>query len=74
MIRSYGKLVHVDAYRFDSLGEAETAGLRDVLADKKHIILVEWADKIRRLLPPTTILVEMKHRGENGREIIVARR
>jgi len=71
MVRPYDHVIHVDAYRLNSLREAETTGLSDVLTDHHHIILVEWADKIRSLLPKDTIWVTMAHRGEDTREIVV---
>lgn len=60
-------LHHFDMYRI-SAGEAESTGLLDVLGE--GIVVIEWAEKIKKYLPEGTIWVEIKYKGENSREFI----
>lgn len=47
----YKRLIHVDAYRLASGEELLALGFRDVLRDRKNLILVEWADRVSDALP-----------------------
>lgn len=60
-------LHHFDMYRI-SADEAESTGLLDILGE--GIVVIEWAEKIKKYLPQDTIWVEIKYKGENSREFI----
>ena len=44
-------LVHVDAYRIDDPGELLDIGLAEFIDDPGAIVVIEWADKIKKILP-----------------------
>lgn len=52
-------LVHVDAYRLDDLEEWRLLGLEDLLAEPV-VAAVEWAERIRPLLPGDALWVELE--------------
>ena len=54
-------LIHIDAYRIEKLREIEHLGLRELLNDKDAVILIEWADRIKKVLPKDTMWVEFEH-------------
>jgi len=41
-------IYHVDLYRLESQVEIETLDLRDYFADKKAVVLLEWADRLKQ--------------------------
>lgn len=43
-------LYHLDAYRLDAEGDAESVGLLDIF-DANGAVLIEWPEKIRSWLP-----------------------
>ena len=53
--------VHIDAYRIETLHEIERLGIRGFFADKDAIVLIEWADRIKKILPNNTIWVSFEH-------------
>ena len=61
---------HVDAYRTGSLTELMDLGLLE-LFDGDGVTLVEWADKLRPLLPARTIEVNVSGVGDEPREITI---
>jgi tRNA threonylcarbamoyladenosine biosynthesis protein TsaE len=63
---------HVDAYRTESLTELMDLGLLE-LFDGDGVTLVEWADKLRALLPDRTIDVRVSGVGDEPREITLCR-
>ena len=64
-----GRLFHYDCYRIESVEQAESLGLADYF-DMGGICLVEWAQNIAPLLPPTVKRIRIEKRGENERAII----
>lgn len=60
-------LHHFDLYRIGA-GEVESIGLLDTLGE--GIVVIEWAEKLKKYLPQDTIWVEIKYKGENSREFI----
>jgi tRNA threonylcarbamoyladenosine biosynthesis protein TsaE len=64
-------LFHVDAYRTQSLTELLDLGLDDYLGSD-GITVIEWADKLRPLLPAHTIWVHLDGLGDEPRTISIA--
>jgi len=48
------QLVHIDAYRLESPAELERLNFSQLLADRQNLICIEWAKRVRSLLPPIT--------------------
>ncbi|AEE90688.1 conserved protein of unknown function [Tepidanaerobacter acetatoxydans Re1] len=60
-------LAHMDAYRLKTLEELENIGFDDYLED--FIIVMEWADKVKEMLPDDVLWIDFKVVGENRRQI-----
>lgn len=60
-------LVHIDCYRFDSPEDLVHLGFRQMMRDKDAIILIEWADRIRDILPSDAVWLAFEH-GEKPEE------
>ncbi|HVO28378.1 MAG TPA: tRNA (adenosine(37)-N6)-threonylcarbamoyltransferase complex ATPase subunit type 1 TsaE [Candidatus Paceibacterota bacterium] len=68
----FGNLYHLDAYRIKKPDALEVLGLREIMADPENIVLVEWPENIKKLLPPGTVWVRFRHgRKENERGVII---
>ena len=50
-------LYHLDIYRSKNFKEIAHLGLDDFLGKKNTITLIEWADKIKKHLPKSTIYI-----------------
>lgn len=62
--------VHIDACRIKNSNELIELGFKQIIADARNIILVEWADKLKNILPKEMIRLEFEHgRNENHRVI-----
>ena len=64
-------LVHVDAYRVENIDDIKSVGIEDYLGRNDVIMVIEWAEKIKKILPKNTIYINFKHIDENKREIIL---
>lgn len=61
---------HVDAYRIRKPRELLLLGLKDILADRRNVVLIEWADNIKKILPKSARWVKFSHGNkENKRKI-----
>lgn len=67
--RPYHSLIHVDAYRLTSARDAARLGLGAILRDRTSIIVIEWADRIRKLIPKSAVWVIFRHAGKEQRFI-----
>ncbi|MDH3238623.1 MAG: tRNA (adenosine(37)-N6)-threonylcarbamoyltransferase complex ATPase subunit type 1 TsaE [Deltaproteobacteria bacterium] len=64
-------LCHVDVYRLSSEDEARDVGLDEILSGDR-VCVVEWAEKIRFLLPNECIRVTFFISGETSRRLSVS--
>jgi tRNA threonylcarbamoyladenosine biosynthesis protein TsaE len=64
--------IHVDVYRLDTLREAVEIGLEETLAGGAGVCMVEWAEKVRELLPTDCIRVTFTIAGADRRVITVS--
>ncbi|MEO0231256.1 MAG: tRNA (adenosine(37)-N6)-threonylcarbamoyltransferase complex ATPase subunit type 1 TsaE [candidate division WOR-3 bacterium] len=65
---------HIDLYRIDKDVEWDLLGFDEYLNDKKGIVFIEWADRIKKILPEKRIDVIFEIIDENTRKIIVKER
>jgi len=68
------EFVHVDAYRIENIDDIKSVGIEDFLNRRDVIIIVEWAEKIKKILPKKTIYINFKHKSEKEREISIKTR
>ncbi|MDP2696239.1 MAG: tRNA (adenosine(37)-N6)-threonylcarbamoyltransferase complex ATPase subunit type 1 TsaE [bacterium] len=66
-LSKYTNLYHIDTYRLHSSKDLLALGIKDVLKDSSNIVLIEWADKIKKILPKDTLWLVFKH-GRNEKE------
>ena len=53
-------LYHIDCYRIQKPKEILGLGFKEIIADPKNIIAIEWADKIKEILPKETIWIKFE--------------
>lgn len=64
------QLVHIDCYRLSTPEELIAIGFGELVEDKNNIIAVEWADKIKKIMPVGTIWIKFRRgKKENERRI-----
>lgn len=64
-----GRFFHIDLYRLDKINQIKQLGLSEIFANPKNITLIEWAEKLGKLLPKETVLIKFTQLSENKREI-----
>ena len=61
-------LIHIDCYREEELVRWIKLGMNDYM-NEENIVIIEWADKMKSLLPSNTIYVQFSHKNIESREI-----
>ncbi len=65
----FATLVHIDAYRIESLAELAPLRFSEVLGQSRTLVCIEWADRIKDVLPPHTRYFELTLRPDGTRTI-----
>lgn len=71
VMRRSGNFYHIDCYRLKSSKDLAALGIEEVFSDPKNIVAIEWAEKVKRILPRDAITVEFDFIDENTRRITV---
>ena len=53
-------LVHIDAYRIESVKDIIAIGANEYFNKKNTVTVIEWADKIKKILPQNTSYITLK--------------
>ena len=61
-------IIHIDCYRESNLERWIELGMNDYM-NEQNIVIVEWSDKLKSILPINTIEIEFCHKSINKREI-----
>jgi len=62
---------HIDCYRLEKPEELLELGFKNIISDPKNIVVVEWADKIKKVLPREIVLIKFELLKPNQRKILV---
>lgn len=65
-------LYHLDCYRIEKAGDLAGLGLEEVLQDKKNLVVIEWAERVKDILPPDTVWIRFEHSGGDKRRIEIS--
>lgn len=58
-------LIHIDAYRLKTAGDLLAIGAEEYLERPDTITIIEWADRIKDILPKKTKLIKITTQGKN---------
>ncbi|MFH1990377.1 MAG: tRNA (adenosine(37)-N6)-threonylcarbamoyltransferase complex ATPase subunit type 1 TsaE, partial [Patescibacteria group bacterium] len=71
-LKNYKNFYHIDAYRLKNPEELLELGFGDLIKNPENIVVIEWADKVRDILPKNVILIRFGSLGENKRKILIS--
>lgn len=67
--KKFKNFYHFDCYRIKNKKELSDIGLKDILSSSENIVAIEWADKIRSLLPKDKIIIRFYFLNDKKRKI-----
>lgn len=63
-------LYHLDCYRLSDEGDSVSIGIDDLL-DGQGVVILEWAERIKGILPADRLWVELRVREETRRNLMM---
>lgn len=67
--KSNNVFFHVDLYRLENEKNLKLLGIENLWVDTNNIVMIEWAEKAKHLLPKETTWVDFEQINENKRKI-----
>ena len=64
-------LYHIDCYRLKDQKEAILLGIKDIFKEPDCFVLIEWPERIKKILPEKLILVHIDHIAPRKRKITI---
>jgi tRNA threonylcarbamoyladenosine biosynthesis protein TsaE len=61
-------IYHFDAYRVEAKDILDL-GWEEILSDKKNIIIIEWSQRVKKILPKNSLQINFEWLDENKRKI-----
>jgi len=68
-LSAHKNLYHIDCYRIKNSKDILDLDFKEIISNPQNIIMIEWAEKIKRILPKGTIWIKFKILSEKKREI-----
>lgn len=65
----FTKLIHIDAYRLHSASEMRALDWEAILADERNLILLEWPEQVKEVLPEDIIMLSFEYIDEGVRRV-----
>lgn len=69
--QKFENLYHFDCYRLKGSEEILGLGFEGIIKDPKNIVVIEWADRIKTILPPDTTHIHFETKTPTDRKIIL---
>lgn len=61
------QLCHVDVYRLNSAKELTALGVQEYFERSDTVTVIEWADKVKKILPKDAMVINIKMKKGNER-------
>lgn len=61
---------HIDCYRIKKTKELIDLGLKEIFNNPQNIVLIEWPERIRKILPKNTIWINFEHSKKINERVI----
>jgi len=70
-IQKFQTFYHFDCYRIENHKEILDLGFKEILSDPQNIVAIEWADKIKKIIPKETIWLKFEFISAKTRKIML---
>lgn len=60
---------HVDCYRLSKVKDLKDLGLEEIMKNPENIVLIEWGERVKKLLPSKTLWIKFIYQKKNQRKL-----
>jgi len=61
---------HIDCYRIKEPKEILNLGFKEIISNPENIVVIEWVEHIKKIMPKDMFLIKFKFLDKNTRKII----
>jgi len=72
LMKKYRNLYHIDCYRISSYKDILDLDFKEIISNPKNIVVIEWAEKVRKILPRNILWIHFKIVSEKERRVIIS--
>lgn len=69
--QKFENFYHLDCYRIENEEEILDIGFKDIIDNPKNIIVIEWAERIKKILPINTLWIRFEFIDRKRRKIVI---
>jgi len=67
----FKNLIHIDTYRLDKNEDMINLGWEEIVSNNENIIIVEWPERIEKLIPKDCVVIRLTHIDDENRGIVI---
>jgi len=67
----FQKFYHIDCYRVEKPKELLDLGFKEIISNPQNIVAIEWADRLREILPENTLILKFEFINKSVRKIML---
>lgn len=68
----HSRLYHIDAYRLNNGRDLVKLGIQEILTNPANLVLIEWAERVKDILPREHTTIRFEHVSEKERKLVVS--
>ena len=72
IMRKYGHVYHLDCYRLKDENDLKTLGIDEILKNPDNLVLIEWSDRVKKILPGKHVKIHIDHISDTERKITIS--
>ncbi len=66
---AFKSFYHIDCYRIEKIKEVLDLDFKEIISNPQNIVAIEWADRIWKILPKNTLILEFEFKNRNKRKV-----
>jgi len=70
IMKKYNFLYHIDCYRIKDKDLLEL-DFKEIINNNKNIVVIEWAERVKKILPQNALWLKFEYLDKNKRKIII---
>lgn len=70
--KNFSNFYHIDCYRIKNSREILDLNFEEIIRNPRNIVIIEWADRIKEILPKKRINIRFEWIGEKERRIKIS--
>ncbi|MDD2731060.1 MAG: tRNA (adenosine(37)-N6)-threonylcarbamoyltransferase complex ATPase subunit type 1 TsaE [Candidatus Portnoybacteria bacterium] len=69
IMRRFKNLYHIDCYRLSGGKDLKELGFEEIIKNPKKIVVIEWAERVKNVLPKDAVWLKFEHEEKEKRRI-----